>query len=485
MRSSFADVSDAARRARERVDVLQANLRQQQAELHCLEQSRVGAIAEWNQEKKRRDNLFARLQEIRAHHQHEVRSIRRAHFAATHALQEKASLLDDERRKLCEAHSQLEISEDVTVRLKTDIERLQGRLHDLQQSKQKILETWQQERQERQELQKAYDESTAQLQRVKEKLTRADALQDQLQQLRSQLEETHVESTSYRQAREQALAAVTRQELRAAHLGAELERQRDDIQRLQRDKDQMQSSIEQHQKLREDLEAQLASLQGELVSEQTRRSVAEDSVRRVERLLQQRHAEMEHLSVDLNSSNRDRGMLRKKLARLQAALVASQNAAQQARDQAAASRDAAEMLRHEAARHEQESQRCEQQRKDEADVAASRRKRLSEALRLQQERRSSEEGTELSTLRRDPVLGNVYATPPVEVDDLKLISGIADVLERRLNQFGVYRYRQIMEWDDAAIEEFSKLLAFKDRITRENWVEQARALHAQRQQQAA
>ena len=80
-------------------------------------------------------------------------------------------------------------------------------------------------------------------------------------------------------------------------------------------------------------------------------------------------------------------------------------------------------------------------------------------------------------MRRDDVLGMVYTQPPKRKDDLKRISGIAQVLEKKLNAFGVYTYRQIMEWDPVAVAEFSKLLSFRDRIERDDWVGQARNLH--------
>ena len=80
-------------------------------------------------------------------------------------------------------------------------------------------------------------------------------------------------------------------------------------------------------------------------------------------------------------------------------------------------------------------------------------------------------------MRHDEVLGMVYTQPPKRKDDLKRISGIAQVLEKKLNAFGVYTYRQIMEWDPVAVAEFSKLLSFRDRIERDDWIGQARNLH--------
>ena len=88
-------------------------------------------------------------------------------------------------------------------------------------------------------------------------------------------------------------------------------------------------------------------------------------------------------------------------------------------------------------------------------------------------------------MRRDEVLGMVYTQPPKQKDDLKRISGIAQVLEKKLNAFGVYTYRQIMEWDNVAVAEFSKLLSFRDRIERDDWIGQARNLQYENYGRAA
>ena len=89
-------------------------------------------------------------------------------------------------------------------------------------------------------------------------------------------------------------------------------------------------------------------------------------------------------------------------------------------------------------------------------------------------------------MRVDPTLGRIYVKPPKSRDDLKLISGIAEVLERHLNDFGVYTYRQIMEWDETAVQEFSERLpTFKDRIERDDWIGQAGALYRHNHRHAA
>lgn len=86
---------------------------------------------------------------------------------------------------------------------------------------------------------------------------------------------------------------------------------------------------------------------------------------------------------------------------------------------------------------------------------------------------------------RDPKLGLIYKTPPVKADDLTAMKGIAKVLEQRLHEFGIYTYEQIASWTEDQIKEFSSRLAFKDRIHREKWVEQARKLLDDKMKKAA
>lgn len=76
--------------------------------------------------------------------------------------------------------------------------------------------------------------------------------------------------------------------------------------------------------------------------------------------------------------------------------------------------------------------------------------------------------------------GVVYTEAPESCDDLKRISGIAEILEKRLNDFGIYTFRQVMEWKAEEIEEFSRLLAFRDRIDRDDWQGQARFFYNQK-----
>jgi len=88
-------------------------------------------------------------------------------------------------------------------------------------------------------------------------------------------------------------------------------------------------------------------------------------------------------------------------------------------------------------------------------------------------------------VRHDSARGVVFTEAPESRDDLKRISGIAKVLEGRLNEFGVYTFKQIMNWNPEEVEEYSRLLAFRDRIERDDWQGQARFFYSQKRTEAA
>lgn len=64
-------------------------------------------------------------------------------------------------------------------------------------------------------------------------------------------------------------------------------------------------------------------------------------------------------------------------------------------------------------------------------------------------------------------------------DDLTTIKGLGPKLATMLNDQGITSFAQIAEWDDAEIARIDAMLGrFKGRITRDNWVEQAKLLAA-------
>ena len=69
-----------------------------------------------------------------------------------------------------------------------------------------------------------------------------------------------------------------------------------------------------------------------------------------------------------------------------------------------------------------------------------------------------------------------FTEAPANVDDIKRIKGIGAVIEKTLNELGVYQFEQIASWDDNNCKWVDNFLAFPGRIKREEWVPQAQLL---------
>jgi len=68
--------------------------------------------------------------------------------------------------------------------------------------------------------------------------------------------------------------------------------------------------------------------------------------------------------------------------------------------------------------------------------------------------------------------------PKGKADDLTRIKGIGPKLSARLNDLGIYHFKQIAGWSDSEAKWVDDFLSFKGRVGRENWVTQARVLTA-------
>lgn len=64
-------------------------------------------------------------------------------------------------------------------------------------------------------------------------------------------------------------------------------------------------------------------------------------------------------------------------------------------------------------------------------------------------------------------------------DDLQKITGIGPVLEKKLNEMGIWHYSQIAQWSEAEIVWIDDALSFKGRVERDDWIGQARSLGGQ------
>lgn len=85
--------------------------------------------------------------------------------------------------------------------------------------------------------------------------------------------------------------------------------------------------------------------------------------------------------------------------------------------------------------------------------------------------------------KAEPIATSPAKVEPAEVlpvadpvDDLKRISGIGPKLEKVLNGMGVTSVAQIAAWKKTDIARFDKKLGFQGRISRDDWVGQAKAL---------
>ena len=63
-----------------------------------------------------------------------------------------------------------------------------------------------------------------------------------------------------------------------------------------------------------------------------------------------------------------------------------------------------------------------------------------------------------------------------EADDLKRIKGVGPKNEDQLNELGIYKFEQIAAWTEDNINWVEGYLSFRGRITREDWVGQAKTL---------
>jgi len=65
-----------------------------------------------------------------------------------------------------------------------------------------------------------------------------------------------------------------------------------------------------------------------------------------------------------------------------------------------------------------------------------------------------------------------------EADDLKEISGIGIKIEETLNSLGIYNFEQISNWSADNVEWIENYLTLKDRVSKEDWIGQAKLLAA-------
>ncbi|MEJ2575689.1 MAG: hypothetical protein P8106_03120 [Gammaproteobacteria bacterium] len=108
------------------------------------------------------------------------------------------------------------------------------------------------------------------------------------------------------------------------------------------------------------------------------------------------------------------------------------------------------------------------------DCQAARRALEAEAARLQDELGQRATGGGGSSAPAD------WPAADGDPDDLQRIKGVGPRIATLLNELGIYQYRQLAALTPEAIADIDAKLRFRGRIERERWVEQARALLAER-----
>ena len=68
-----------------------------------------------------------------------------------------------------------------------------------------------------------------------------------------------------------------------------------------------------------------------------------------------------------------------------------------------------------------------------------------------------------------------------QADDLKKIKGVGPKLEATLHEIGVFHFDQIAAWGQDEIDYMNDRLSFKGRIERDNWIEKAKELAAEKE----
>lgn len=141
------------------------------------------------------------------------------------------------------------------------------------------------------------------------------------------------------------------------------------------------------------------------------------------------------------------------------ALIAEQEEAPQAAEKPAEKKEAKPKAKAEKKEAEPKEEKAEAKKKD-----AEPKKEKAEAAKEKKAKPAAASGFE--RLKK----------PDGEADDLKAITGVGPVLEKSLNEYGIYHYRQISGLKKAEIAEIDEALNLKGRMERDDWVKQAKEL---------
>ncbi len=76
-------------------------------------------------------------------------------------------------------------------------------------------------------------------------------------------------------------------------------------------------------------------------------------------------------------------------------------------------------------------------------------------------------------LAADLIAPKTLSAPDGDADDLTRIKGIGPKLSTKLNELGIYHFKQIADWTEPEAKWVEDYLSFKGRVSREQWIPQA------------
>ena len=357
-------------------------------------------------------------------------------------------------------------------------------------------------------------------------------LKDQLMAARREIEQVLLDLELVRQEREREQEELQQCRVSEAKWSDELHRLREEkkelnkhmailsgdskaevlLKQIKAEKDRIQHELGDQQRERQQVEDAGRILRTEITGLRAELVKAEEKLKEVNSLQGKLHSTQERVrraQTELTKSKEEQNTLNKKLTSVEAAVVVAEEerkrlekrvevvrlegehalkeAVSAARKEADSGREAAEEALRIALKREKEQieQYVEAAAALKAELEAAKRPKKQAA----QKGSSGEEVVKLPPrskvkLVKDPRMGKIYRKAPKEVDDLTKLQGVGEVICRRLHDAGIYTYRQVAEWRAPQVRAISEDLNLKERIRRDGWQKQARALHKKKYGQA-
>ena len=97
-------------------------------------------------------------------------------------------------------------------------------------------------------------------------------------------------------------------------------------------------------------------------------------------------------------------------------------------------------------------------------------------VRLQAAKKLPVEGDLYEDKRR----GMLYRSAPAKIDDLTQLKGVGEVIRDRLQEAGIYTFRQVAAWRAPQVRVISEELKLRDRVKRDGWQKQARVFYKEK-----